>query len=83
MTAGTGVVTSQTAIFAAAFATLLFPLYLSLLAGSNKIFEPQSFDFALVAVAWARRRCASSITSSCTSVAMCMSSTITARSTWL
>ena len=39
------------AIFAAAFATLLFPLYLSLLAGSNKVFEPQSFDFALVAVA--------------------------------
>jgi hypothetical protein len=39
------------AIFAAAFATLLFPLYLSLLAGSSKVFEPQSFDFALVAVA--------------------------------
>ena len=39
------------AILAAAFAIVLFPLYLSLLAGSNKIFEPQSFDFALVAVA--------------------------------
>jgi hypothetical protein len=39
------------AIFAAAFAIILFPLYLSLLAGSNKVFEPQSFDFALVAVA--------------------------------
>jgi hypothetical protein len=39
------------AIFAAAFATLLFPLYLSLLAGSSKVFEPQSFDFALVAAA--------------------------------
>jgi hypothetical protein len=39
------------AILAAAFAIVLFPLYLSLLAGSNKVFEPQSFDFALVAVA--------------------------------
>jgi hypothetical protein len=39
------------AIFAAAFATLLFPLYLSILAGSSKVFEPQSFDFALVALA--------------------------------
>jgi hypothetical protein len=39
------------AIFAAAFATLLFPLYLSLLAGNSKVFEPQRFDFALVAVA--------------------------------
>ena len=39
------------AIFAAASATLLFPLFLSLLAGKNKVFEPQSFDFALVAVA--------------------------------
>lgn len=39
------------AIFAAAVATLLFPLYLSLLAANNKVFEPQQFDFALVAVA--------------------------------
>jgi hypothetical protein len=39
------------AIVAAAFATLLFPLYLSLLAANNKVFEPQQFDFALVAVA--------------------------------
>ncbi len=39
------------AIFAAASATLLFPLYLSLRAGGNKVFEPHPFDFALVAVA--------------------------------
>jgi hypothetical protein len=39
------------AIFAAASATLLFPLYLSLLAGSSKVFEPQPFDFAIVALA--------------------------------
>jgi hypothetical protein len=39
------------AIFAAASAALLFPIYLGLRAGGNKVFEPQSFDFALVAVA--------------------------------
>ena len=39
------------AIFSAASATLLFPLYLSLLAGTSRVFEPQPFDFALVAVA--------------------------------
>jgi hypothetical protein len=38
------------AIIAATSATLLFPLYLSLRAGNNKIFEPQAFDFALVAI---------------------------------
>ena len=39
------------AILAAASATLLFPIYLSLRAGNNKIFEPHPFDFALVAIA--------------------------------
>jgi hypothetical protein len=38
------------AIAAAALATLLFPVYLSL-RGDNKVFEPRPFDFALVAVA--------------------------------
>jgi hypothetical protein len=39
------------AIFAAAFATLLFPVYLSLRAGSNAVFEPHPLDFGLVALA--------------------------------
>ncbi|MEK6208122.1 MAG: hypothetical protein AABM32_10825 [Chloroflexota bacterium] len=39
------------AILAAAFATLLFPVYLSLRAGNNAVFEPHPFDFALVALA--------------------------------
>jgi hypothetical protein len=39
------------AILAAAFATVLFPIYLSLRAGGNKVFEPHPFDFALVAIA--------------------------------
>ena len=39
------------AILAAAFAVVLFPIYLSLRAGDNKVFEPHPFDFALVAVA--------------------------------
>ncbi len=39
------------ATFAAAFATLLYPVYLSLRAGGNKVFEPHPFDFVLVAVA--------------------------------
>jgi hypothetical protein len=39
------------AIAAAALAALLFPLSLSLRAGDNKVFEPQPFDFALVAIA--------------------------------
>lgn len=39
------------AIAAAVLAALLLPVYLSLLAGDNKVFEPQPFDFALVAVA--------------------------------
>jgi hypothetical protein len=38
------------AIFAAAFTMLLFPVYLSLRAGGNKVFEPHPFDFALVAI---------------------------------
>lgn len=38
------------AIAAAASAALLFPIYLSVLAGGNKVFEPQRFDFALIAV---------------------------------
>ena len=38
------------AIIAATSAALLFPLYLSIRAGNNKIFEPQAFDFALVAI---------------------------------
>jgi hypothetical protein len=39
------------AIVAAACAALLFPIYLGLRASGNKVFEPQAFDFALVAVA--------------------------------
>jgi hypothetical protein len=39
------------AIVAAASATLLYPIYLSLLAGNNKVFEPHPVDFALVAIA--------------------------------
>jgi hypothetical protein len=39
------------AIVAAASATLLYPIYLSVLAGNNKVFEPHPFDFALVALA--------------------------------
>jgi hypothetical protein len=39
------------AIAAAAGAAVLFPIYLSMRAGDNKVFEPQPFDFALSAVA--------------------------------
>jgi hypothetical protein len=39
------------AIFAAASATLLFPVYLSLRAGNSAVFEPHPLDFALVALA--------------------------------
>jgi hypothetical protein len=39
------------AILAAASATLLYPIYLSLLAGNSKVFEPHPFDFTLVALA--------------------------------
>jgi hypothetical protein len=39
------------AIFAAALAVVLFPIYLSLRAGNDSIFEPHPFDFALVAIA--------------------------------
>ena len=39
------------AILAAASATILFPIYLSLRAGNDKVFEPHPFDFTLVAVA--------------------------------
>jgi len=39
------------AIIAAASATIVFPIYLSLRANGNKVFEPQPFDFALVAIA--------------------------------
>jgi hypothetical protein len=39
------------ATVAAALAALLFPVYLSLRAGDNKVFEAQPFDFALVAIA--------------------------------
>jgi hypothetical protein len=39
------------AILAAASATILFPIYLSLRAGDNKVFEAQPFDFVLVAIA--------------------------------
>jgi hypothetical protein len=39
------------AIIAAASATILYPIYLSLLAGTNKVFEPHPFDFTLVALA--------------------------------
>jgi hypothetical protein len=38
------------AILAAASATLLYPIYLSLLAGNSKVFEPHPFDFTLVAL---------------------------------
>jgi uncharacterized membrane protein YgcG len=39
------------AILAAAATTLLFPIYLAVRAGGNKVFEPHPFDFALVALA--------------------------------
>jgi len=39
------------AIAAAAVAALLFPVYLRVLAGDSRVFEPQVFDFALVAIA--------------------------------
>jgi hypothetical protein len=39
------------AIIAAAFATVLFPIYLSVRANGSKVFEPHPFDFALVAIA--------------------------------
>lgn len=39
------------AIFAAAAATLFYPLYLALRAAGNAVFEPHPFDFALVALA--------------------------------
>ena len=39
------------AILAAASATILFPIYLSLLAGNSKVFEPHPFDFTLIALA--------------------------------
>ena len=39
------------AIIAAASATIAYPIYLSLRANGNKVFEPQPFDFALVAIA--------------------------------
>jgi hypothetical protein len=39
------------AIIAAASATLLFPLYLSLRADGNQVFEPHPFDFTLVVIA--------------------------------
>lgn len=38
------------AMAAAALATLAFPVYLTLRAGDNKVFEAQPFDFALVAI---------------------------------
>ena len=38
------------ALAAAALAALLFPAYLRVLARDNKVFEAQSFDFALVAI---------------------------------
>jgi len=38
------------ALAAAALAALLFPAYLRVLARENKVFEAQSFDFALVAI---------------------------------
>ena len=38
------------ALAAAGLAALLFPVYLRALAGDNKVFEAQSFDFALVAI---------------------------------
>ncbi|MDQ2911667.1 MAG: hypothetical protein M3T56_00220 [Chloroflexota bacterium] len=39
------------AIAAAALAALLLPVYLTVRAGDNKVFEAQPFDFALVAIA--------------------------------
>lgn len=39
------------AVAAAVLAAVMFPVYLSLLAGNNKVFEPQPFDFALLMVA--------------------------------
>ena len=39
------------AVIAAASATIVYPIYLSLRANGNKVFEPQPFDFALVAIA--------------------------------
>jgi hypothetical protein len=39
------------AIAAAAVATLSFPVYLTVRAGDNKVFEAQPFDFALAAIA--------------------------------
>lgn len=38
------------ALAAAAMAALLFPLYLRVLAGDNKVFEAQPFDFVLVSI---------------------------------
>ena len=38
------------AIVAAATTTILYPIYLSLLAGNSKVFEPHAFDFTLVAL---------------------------------
>jgi hypothetical protein len=38
------------AIVAAASATILYPIYLSLLAGTSKVFEPHPFDLTLVAL---------------------------------
>jgi hypothetical protein len=38
-------------VAAAALAAILFPAYLTLRAGDNKVFEAQSFDYALVAIA--------------------------------
>ena len=39
------------ALGAATLAALIFPLYLRVLAGDNKVFEAQVFDFALVGIA--------------------------------
>jgi hypothetical protein len=39
------------AIVASALGALAFPLYLSLRTAGNKVFEPQAFDFVLVAIA--------------------------------
>jgi hypothetical protein len=39
------------AIAASVLGLFLFPVYLSLRAGENKIFEPQRFDFALIGMA--------------------------------
>jgi hypothetical protein len=46
-----GIRVAIAAIFAAASATLLFPIYLALRAGGAKVFEPHPLDFALVAIA--------------------------------